>query len=53
VVDDELGVREGCRKILAAEGYDVVTAGTARPAWSRLVERGPFAVLLVDLQMRA
>ena len=27
VCDDEPGVREGCRKILAAEGYEVVTAG--------------------------
>ena len=27
VVDDELGGREGCGKILAAEGYEVLTAG--------------------------
>ena len=51
VVDDELGVREGCRKILAAEGYDVLTAGDGKAGLEQLVERGPFAVLLVDLQM--
>ena len=51
VVDDELGVREGCRKILAAEGYEVMTAGDGAAGLEQLVERGPFAVLLVDLQM--
>ena len=51
VVDDELGVREGCRKILAAEGYEVVTAGDGKAGLEQFLERGPFAVLLVDLQM--
>ena len=51
VVDDELGVREGCRKILAAEGYDVVTAGDGKAGLEQFLERGPFSVLLVDLQM--
>lgn len=51
VVDDELGVREGCRKILAAEGYEVMTAGDGAAGLEQLIERGPFAVLLVDLQM--
>jgi two-component system phosphate regulon sensor histidine kinase PhoR len=51
VCDDELGVREGCRKILAAEGYEVVTAGDGKAGLEQLIERGPFAVLLVDLQM--
>ncbi len=51
VVDDELGVREGCRKILAAEGYEVLTAGDGKAGLEQLVERGPFSVLLVDLQM--
>jgi signal transduction histidine kinase len=50
-VDDELGVREGCRKILAAEGYEVLTAGDGKAGLEQLVDRGPFAVLLVDLQM--
>ncbi len=51
VVDDELGVREGCRKILSAEGYEAVTAGDGKAGLEQLVERGPFEVLLVDLQM--
>ncbi len=51
VVDDELGVREGCRKILASEGYEVLTAGDGKAGLEQLVERGPFAVLLADLQM--
>jgi len=51
VVDDELGVREGCRKILAAEGYEVVTAGDGKAGLEQFLERGPFAVLLVDLLM--
>ena len=51
VVDDELGVREGCRKILAAEGYEVITAGDGKAGLEQFIERGPFTVLLVDLQM--
>jgi len=51
VVDDELGIREGCRKILAAEGYEVVTAGDGKAGLEQFLERGPFSVLLVDLQM--
>jgi two-component system phosphate regulon sensor histidine kinase PhoR len=51
VVDDELGIREGCRKILSAEGYDVLTAGDGKTGLEQFVERGPFAVLLVDLMM--
>jgi two-component system, OmpR family, phosphate regulon sensor histidine kinase PhoR len=51
VVDDELGVREGCRKILASEGYEVITAGDGKAGLEQFTERGPFEVLLVDLQM--
>lgn len=51
VVDDELGIREGCRKILTAEGYDVVTAGDGKAGLEQFGERGPFAVALVDLMM--
>jgi len=51
VVDDELGVREGCRKILASEGYEVITAGDGKAGLEQFGERGPFDVLLVDLQM--
>ena len=51
VVDDELGVREGCRKILSSEGFDVMTAGDGKAGLEQFLERGPFGVLLVDLQM--
>jgi two-component system, OmpR family, phosphate regulon sensor histidine kinase PhoR len=51
VVDDELGVREGCRKILCAEGFDVITAGDGKAGLEQFLERGPFSALLVDLQM--
>jgi signal transduction histidine kinase len=51
VVDDELGVREGCRKILSSEGFDVITAGDGKAGLEQFLERGPFGVLLVDLQM--
>jgi two-component system, OmpR family, phosphate regulon sensor histidine kinase PhoR len=51
VVDDELGIREGCRKILSAEGYEVVTAGDGKAGLEQLSDRGPFDVLLVDLMM--
>ena len=51
VIDDELGMREGCRKILAAEGYGVETADDG-PAGLELFKRpGDFAVALVDLKM--
>jgi signal transduction histidine kinase/CheY-like chemotaxis protein len=51
VVDDELGIREGCRKILTAEGYEVLTAGDGKTGLEQFAEKGPFAVLLVDLMM--
>jgi signal transduction histidine kinase len=51
VVDDERGVREGCRKVLSAEGYEVVTAEDGQAGLEQFVGEGPFAVLLVDLQM--
>ena len=51
VVDDEPGIREGCRKILASEGFEVITAGDGKAGLEQFLDRGPFAVLLVDLQM--
>jgi two-component system phosphate regulon sensor histidine kinase PhoR len=51
VVDDEPGVREGVRKILSAEGYDVVVAEDGQAGLERFIEAGPFDVLLVDLMM--
>jgi two-component system phosphate regulon sensor histidine kinase PhoR len=67
VVDDELGVREGCRKILSAEGYQVTIAEDGQAGWEAFqagakpglppgakpgpTPGGSFAVLLVDLMM--
>jgi two-component system phosphate regulon sensor histidine kinase PhoR len=67
VVDDELGVREGCRKILSAEGYQVTIAEDGRAGWEAfqagaqpglapgaqpgLAPGSGFAVLLADLMM--
>ncbi len=51
VVDDELGIREGCRKILTAEGYEVATAEDGVAGLERFGAAGPFGVLLVDLMM--
>jgi len=51
VVDDELGIREGCRRILAAEGYEVETAEDgARALELRDAGKG-YAAALVDLKM--
>jgi two-component system, OmpR family, phosphate regulon sensor histidine kinase PhoR len=51
VVDDEPGVREGVRKILSAEGYDVTVAEDGRAGLEKFEAGAPFAVLLVDLMM--
>ena len=51
VVDDEPGIREGCRKILTSEGFEVLTAGDGKAGLEQFLERGPFAVVLADLQM--
>ncbi|MDD5307964.1 MAG: response regulator [Deltaproteobacteria bacterium] len=51
VVDDEIGMREGCRRILTAEGYEVETAPDGEKALAVFAEKGPFEAALVDLQM--
>jgi len=51
VIDDELGMREGCRQILATEGYEVETAEDGSAALDLFTRRGEFAVALVDLNM--
>jgi len=51
VVDDELGMREGCRRILAAEGYEVETAEDGLAGLERFRQAGNFAAALVDLKM--
>jgi len=51
VIDDELGMREGCRKTLTAEGYQVETAEDGFAGLERFEQRDDFAVALVDLKM--
>ncbi|MCX5757374.1 MAG: response regulator [Candidatus Hydrogenedentes bacterium] len=51
VVDDELGMREGCSKILSAEGYSVDAAPDGFAALELFERRGDVAVALVDLKM--
>jgi PAS domain S-box-containing protein len=51
VVDDEVGMREGCKKILRAEGFEVDTAEDGPTALQLCSNRRNFAVILVDLKM--
>lgn len=51
VVDDELGIRKGCRKILEAEGYEVETAEDGLAGLELFEKHGKFAVALIDLKM--
>lgn len=51
VVDDERGMREGCRRILSAEGYEVVTAEDGAAGLDIFLRQGPFQAALVDMKM--
>jgi len=57
VVDDELGIREGCRRILESEGFVVAAAGDGEAGLELFRQGvqahpgGGFAVALVDLKM--
>jgi two-component system phosphate regulon sensor histidine kinase PhoR len=51
VVDDEFGIREGCRKILTEEGFQVTTASDGVEALEICDSKGLFSVALVDLMM--
>jgi signal transduction histidine kinase len=50
VVDDEQGIREGCRRVLAPEGYEVDTAATLAEAAARL-EAGRYHLILLDVML--
>lgn len=50
VVDDELGIREGCRRALTPHGYEVDVAENAAVGLQKLRET-PFDVLLLDVMM--
>jgi two-component system, OmpR family, phosphate regulon sensor histidine kinase PhoR len=50
VVDDERGIREGCRRILGAEGYAVDAAENGREGLERVRSKA-YDLILVDLMM--
>src|SRR5512133_1777126 len=50
VVDDEKGIREGCRRILTGEGYAVDVAENGKQGLE-MVRAKPYDLLLVDLMM--
>jgi signal transduction histidine kinase len=51
VVDDEPGIREGCRKVLLSEGYRVDTAEDGVAGLELIGREHGFAAALVDLKM--
>jgi PAS domain S-box-containing protein len=51
VVDDERGIREGCRRILTAEGFSVDVAVNGKEGWDMVRAKGPYDLVLVDLMM--
>jgi two-component system phosphate regulon sensor histidine kinase PhoR len=51
VVDDEPGMREGCRRVLAAEGYQVETAEDGLAGLELFQSRKDFAAAIVDIKM--
>lgn len=50
VVDDEKGIREGCRRILSSEGYTVDTAENGKLGLDKVKENS-YDLVLVDLMM--
>jgi len=50
VVDDELGIREGCRRALTSHGFQVEVAENG-PLALRKLREGQFDVLLLDAMM--
>jgi len=50
VIDDEERVREGCRKVLAREGYEVTIAESGEIGL-KMIERRHYDIILLDLMM--
>lgn len=50
VVDDEISISEGCRKILSKEGLDVEVASDGVQA-KEMIKKGNFDLVLVDLKL--
>jgi two-component system phosphate regulon sensor histidine kinase PhoR len=50
VIDDEERVREGCRKVLARDGYSVTIAESGEVGL-KMIERQHYDIILLDLMM--
>jgi PAS domain S-box-containing protein len=50
VIDDEERVREGCRKVLARDGYEVTIAESGEVGL-KMIERQHYDLILLDLMM--
>ncbi|MGB9775828.1 MAG: ATP-binding protein [Anaerolineae bacterium] len=50
VVDDELGIREGCRRVLTSQGFEVDVAENG-PVGLRKLRESHYDVLLLDIMM--
>lgn len=50
IIDDELGIREGCRQALEPQGFTVETAATLREGL-RKIQEGDFDLVLLDVMM--
>lgn len=51
VIDDELGIREGCRRVLSPHGYQVKMAENGPDGLHKARQEGPFDLVLVDAMM--
>lgn len=51
VVDDEDHLARGLKLNFELEGFAVDTAGTIRAATQRLAERGPYAAIVLDIEL--
>ena len=50
IIDDETGIREGCRRALVPEGFDVQTAASIKEA-QQMLREGIFDIVLLDIMM--
>jgi len=50
VIDDELGIREGCRRVLARAGHQVTVAATGEEGWQQ-IQDCQFDLVLLDVMM--
>jgi len=50
VIDDELGIREGCRRVLARADHRVAVAATGEEGWQQ-VQSDQFDLVLLDVMM--